>query len=270
MSPVLICGLPRSGSTLLACLLNQNPDFFASGPSPVAQYINNFIDTLSAHAEAKHLTSNQQIHSIISALFQGYHNNTISDNTHLIFDTNRNWPRFADLLVEVFPNIRFIICVRNIQDIALSLERIRQGSQLKATRFFRSGTTLEERIDQSISAKGIIGGAISATRDLMEGPHSDRAIVMDYDFLVTTPICAFTNLYKSLRLNDFDHDFENFKTSFEYFDNFLDAPNLHTVEGPLVRRAPDGSLPPRIYKKLDPLNKLIFKCSSESIWLDKV
>ena len=49
----VICGLPRSGSTLLCNILNQNPDFHASSTSPLAQTLGALSQFLSTSPEVK-------------------------------------------------------------------------------------------------------------------------------------------------------------------------------------------------------------------------
>ena len=46
-----ISGLPRSGSTLLAALLRQNPDFHASMSGPIAALFEGIINQVSAGTE---------------------------------------------------------------------------------------------------------------------------------------------------------------------------------------------------------------------------
>lgn len=51
----LISGLPRSGSTLLAALLRQNPRFHAAMSSPVASLLNGALEQMGANNEPYHL-----------------------------------------------------------------------------------------------------------------------------------------------------------------------------------------------------------------------
>lgn len=53
----LISGLPRSGSTLLAALLRQNPRFHAAMSSPVASLLNGALEQMGANNESYHVYS---------------------------------------------------------------------------------------------------------------------------------------------------------------------------------------------------------------------
>jgi sulfotransferase len=46
-----ISGLPRSGSTLLATLLQQNPRFYVAMASPIGSLVNHMLEAMSADQE---------------------------------------------------------------------------------------------------------------------------------------------------------------------------------------------------------------------------
>lgn len=83
-----ISGLPRSGSTLTAAILRQNPRFHAGMSSPVASLFENLIAQVSAGTELSTMVSLEQRERLLRGLFSSYY----ADRSEpVIFDTNRAW-----------------------------------------------------------------------------------------------------------------------------------------------------------------------------------
>src|SRR5665213_1219332 len=82
-----ISGLPRSGSTLLAAILRQNPRFRAGMTSPVAGLFNAMEDATAGKNEASIFVTNAQRDAILRGVFSAFYR----DADGLIFDTSRMW-----------------------------------------------------------------------------------------------------------------------------------------------------------------------------------
>ena len=64
-----ISGLPRSGSTLLSALLQQNPRFHAHMSSPLAGLVTNLINGMGGSNEYSLFISDPQRQRILRGLF---------------------------------------------------------------------------------------------------------------------------------------------------------------------------------------------------------
>lgn len=83
-----LSGLPRSGSTLTAALLRQNPRFHAGMSSPVASLFESLIGQVSAGTELSTMVDADQRARLLRGLFDSYY----ADRPEpVIFDTNRAW-----------------------------------------------------------------------------------------------------------------------------------------------------------------------------------
>jgi len=128
-----ISGLPRSGSTLLSAILRQNPRFSAGMSSPVANLFDGIITQVSAGSELSAMVSPEQRKRLLRGLFEGYY----ADNSaEVIFDTNRSWTAKMPEVLELFPNARFICCVRNVSWVMDSLERQFRSKTFENTGLF--------------------------------------------------------------------------------------------------------------------------------------
>ena len=125
----LISGLPRSGSTLLAALLRQNPRFTADVTSPVAMLCGSLLHGMSGATEFAHFFTDDRRRAIIRGLFDAYYTEVAPDR--VVFDTNRSWTARTALLAEVYPGARIICCVRDLAWVIDSIERLIRKNPLQ-------------------------------------------------------------------------------------------------------------------------------------------
>ncbi|MDG1282530.1 MAG: sulfotransferase [Pseudorhodobacter sp.] len=252
-----IVGLPRSGSTMLAALLNQNPRVCATGPSAAYHLFSNLYTAMSEEGETASLLDDAQRASVLKAVIHAVHNPK-QGTKPVVFDTNRKWLFRIDQLVELFPLCQFIVCVRNPAQILSSLEKTRRASVLRQSRLFHSHESLEQRVLRLMAADGMVGSSMMLVRDVLEGPHAERCLVLDYERLAQQPAGTMQALYRFVREPEFGHDFEDFSFDAPEFDAFLNTPGLHKIEGPLRPRGNEMLLPPQIAQKYE----------SQAFWRD--
>jgi len=130
-----ISGLPRSGSTLLAGILRQNPQFHAAMSSPVAPMMNGALEQMGAGGEFASFFDQDKRKRICRALFNAYYQEEQADKS-LVFDTNRVWTARLDQLVELFENLIMICCVRNPAWIMDSFEVIYRKNYFDYSRMY--------------------------------------------------------------------------------------------------------------------------------------
>ncbi|MBS0268470.1 MAG: sulfotransferase [Proteobacteria bacterium] len=107
-----ISGLPRSGSTLLAAILRQNPRFHAAMTSPVALLFAALQHKMSGATEFSLFFDDERRAAILKNVFKAYYERLPPDG--VIFDTNRTWAARASLLAGLYPDCRIICCVRDV------------------------------------------------------------------------------------------------------------------------------------------------------------
>lgn len=83
-----ISGLPRSGSTLLAALLRQNPRFYANMSGPAANLFTALLGAMSGANEFSLFLDDAQKRSILKGMFENYYS-SLPDSKVVVFDTNR-------------------------------------------------------------------------------------------------------------------------------------------------------------------------------------
>jgi sulfotransferase len=245
-----IVGLPRSGSTMLAALLNQNPRVYATGPSAAYHLFSNLYTAMSDDGEAASLLEDAQRASVLKAVIHAVHGPK-QDAKPVVFDTNRKWLFRIEQLVELFPLCQFVVSVRNPAQILSSLERSRRSSVLRQSRLFHSHESLEQRLQRLMAPDGMVGSGMLLVKDVLQGPHAERCLVIDYNRLVQQPDATMQALYRFIREPEFNHDFEDFFYEAPDFDAFLNTSGLHTIKGPLRPSVSEILLPPEIVQKYE-------------------
>ncbi len=246
-----ISGLPRSGSTLLAAILRQNPHFHAGMTSPVGSLFSALLRQMSQENETAVFIDDERRHAVLTAVFDAYYHR--EQATRLVFDTNRLWCAKLDALVRLFPSAKVICCVRHVPWIIDSIERLVRRNALEPSRIFNfdPGGTVYSRVEGLGSGTGMVGYAWNALREAFFGEHADRLLLVTYETLTADPETALAAIYDFIGEPLFRHDFDNVQFDAEEFDVRLGAPGLHRVD-PAVRAVErETILPPDLFRRVE-------------------
>src|ERR1700733_4506574 len=107
-----ISGLPRSGSTLLAAILNQNPRFRAGMTSPLADILGVVMAETSSKNDFSFDVSDEQRVAMLRGLVENFYEK--HEDSGIVFDTSRLWCSRMQLLETLFPEAKVIACVRQL------------------------------------------------------------------------------------------------------------------------------------------------------------
>lgn len=244
-----ISGLPRSGSTLLAGILKQNPRYHAAMSSPVAGLVNGMLEQTGAGSEFYTFFNEEKRKRMCKALFDAYY----ADKTHcdIVFDTNRLWTARLHQLVELFDDFRMVCCVRNPAWIMDSFEVIHRKNPFDYSRMFNAGSrqTVYSRCETMISTGGPVGSAWTALKEAYYGEYSDRLLLVDYDLLTQHPAKTLSLIYKFIGEAEYDHDFNEVEYEDSEFDHKLGVKGLHSVRKKVEFKSRRSILPPDLFSK---------------------
>lgn len=245
-----ISGLPRSGSTLLAAILRQNPRFQAGISSPVADMCNALLNVWATSSEFAPSFTEEQKLDLLRGLFTGYYRHLPPDR--VIFDNNRSWCARLGLLTTLFAEVRMICCVRNVAWVLDSFERLVQKNPLVHSRLFNDDGergTVYSRVEALARPGRVVGYAVAALREAYYGPHSSHLLLVDYELLAAYPLKCLKLIYEFLGEPHFVHDPEHVEFAEEEFDRHLGLPDLHRVSGRVEFRERTTVLPPDLFAK---------------------
>ena len=205
------CGLPRSGSTLLTALLNQNPFIHAGTLSPVFElmyYSNEILNKEQAQAFPK---PDAFCHIVRSQIINYY-----SDRDEpILIDKCRAWPAHIDLLKKYVTDDPKLICtVRHPLDILASfITLIHKDKTLSFIdkAMLQQGLTItdDSRCHYMMNPGGIVWESMNALATAFRQKQQHHIHFIQYDDLVSNPSQEIAKLHGFLELDPFVYDFDN-------------------------------------------------------------
>ena len=250
-----ISGLPRSGSTLLAALLLQNPRFHAGMTSPVGSLMRGMLNQLGAGSEFGSVVTKEQRQRLTNGLFDSFY--AEQSNKEVIFDTNRMWSAHLPVLKDQFPQAKVIACVRNVAWIMDSLERRYRANPYEITRLFNDDAernTVYSRVETLAQANRLVGYPWTALKEAFYGEHADSLLIVDYDLFAQAPDKVMPLIYQFIGEPEFKHDFSNVSYDAPEFDAPLGMHGLHKVRTQVTYEKRPTILPPDLFEKFAALS----------------
>jgi sulfotransferase len=246
-----ISGLPRSGSTLLAALLLQNPAMHAGITSPVGALVSSMLREVSQGKESAVLIDDGQRQALLRGLFDSYYHAIHPYRT--VFDTSRGWTLRLTMLASLFPDAKVICCVRDLPWILDSLERVIRQNPWELSRIFdfEPSGTVYSRTEGLAGRNGMVGMAYNALKQAMYSAESDRLMILTYETLTQKPAQAMQAIYEFTGQHPFKHDFKKVSFDATEFDARLGTPGLHTVRPAVRADQRETILPPDLWRRFE-------------------
>jgi sulfotransferase len=245
-----ISGLPRSGSTLLAALLTQNPRFHAGMSGPMGTLFAGLLGQMSGSNEFSVFLDETQKKAILKGVFENYY---AAQRDKVVFDTNRLWCSKMPALAELFPDARVIACVRQTAWIVDSIESLVRRNAFEMSKIFNfdAGGTVFSRAEGLSRGDGMVGFAMNALKEAYYGKHSGNLMILRYETLTSRPADAMKAVYAFIGEKPYGHDFNNVEFDAEEFDTRLGTPGLHRVGRQVKAVKRETILPPDIFRRYE-------------------
>jgi sulfotransferase len=228
-----LAGLPRSGSTVLASVLNQNPEVFVSSSSPVCNMLYHSHQLWQTQIALQANPNPLAVHNAMSAIVPSFY----SDRTErLIVDKAFTWglPDNLSLLLQYSPNKpKFIVMTRNLDDVIKSLATLVYENP---DNVFDSGMT-DERTIENVKTyicrpSGVIQRCIESRNTLL-AQCPDSCFVVQYERLVSSPNELIQELYDFFEIPKYSHRFDKIENSNTDNDLVWGLPTMHEIKGSL-------------------------------------
>jgi len=233
-----LAGLPRSGSTLLSCILNQNPEIYCSNESPICDLLFRtemyFAESKGYHASQNEGGQFQVCKTIIQSY---YHNNSES----FIIDKFRSWGTPDNLFLirkYITEDVKIICPVRPITEILASFIKLfRQHEDrenfvdlniVNHNRFIYKPLD-DIRCDELMIPNGPIDTALFSISQSKLPENKNVFHFVEYDNLIFNTEKTVKQIYDFLEIKYFEHDFENIHQSNEINHEYHNLPNMHVV-----------------------------------------
>lgn len=213
-------GLPRSGSTVLMNILNENPDIYTTGTCPLSYIFDVVKQASNSISEFVAMDMDTLDQSMSAFLKQGvdgwFHAQTSKTN---VISKARTWDQQLRYLFRIYDNPKFIVSLRDPRDIICSFEKLLQkyphisiGSKEQPFEW----NSLDRRIESYCTDTGANLG-----RPLAMLPHvheymlnyPNNFFIFKWEHFCSDPHRSLSLLYKWLGLPEFKHDLNNIPPS---------------------------------------------------------
>ena len=262
-------GLPRSGSTLLSSLLNQNPRIHSGPSSPVVPTMLAIENSLSNDELFLAYPKIEPAKKIISGVLENYYSDI---SKPVIIDKNRSW---VDRLhyIEGYFNVepKILYPVRNIDEILTSFitmyRRNPYNGQGKIPfldeMLVKSNIPLSDdaRCNLLCSPNGIVGQSYQGLKKIFEEGRQKNVHIIEYNDLINNPKTTMEKIYDFLEEEPFEHNFEKIENMYRENDKEIYGfSDMHEVRSKLgkISLSPTDVLS----------NTILEKCKNVEFWRD--
>lgn len=191
-----LSGIPRSGSTVLAAILNQNPKTHVSTTSGLVLALDGIANTWHSHELLKENDlDNAKLVSTMRSMITTFYSDV---EKPIIIDKSRGWP--IPMIIHAMGIVlghkpKIIATVRSIPDCAASFVRVAKSNSIDE--FMESGKLMDHLKAAYIS--------------LQSGYNYDPTcfLFIEYDDLISNPKKELQRIHEFLNLPPFDYDFDN-------------------------------------------------------------
>ncbi|MEI8249390.1 MAG: sulfotransferase [Candidatus Taylorbacteria bacterium] len=237
-----ISGLPRSGSTLLCNILNQNPRFHATSTSGVLDMLlairNNWNNIVEFKATRNEFAKIRVLRGMLESFYADV-------DKPIIFDKSRGWLGFLEMAENLIGNkAKILVPVRDIREVLSSFEKLwrkesvsGQISQEKQNPL--EFQTVEGRCETFLKINQPVGSAYNRIKDALHRGYGDRMHFIFFDELTENPKATIDAVYAFLGEKPFAHDFDNIEQTTHEDDFFHGFKDLHTIRKQVLPVPPD-------------------------------
>ena len=237
----VISGLPRSGSTLLCNLLNQNPDFWATSTSMLPMSLANIGHTWSNSIEVKAMLeqnkadTEQRLKDTMLAFVEAWHN---YKGKNVVFDKSRAWTSNALMLRQLYPDCKIIVTVRDLRNVFASVEKQHRKNPILDEAADLNAKSIYSRANEMFSPGGLIGTPLIGIEDIIRR-KMEGIVFVQYETFVSQPKMVMEKLYAEIGEEPYKHNYDNVVNTATDPDGFYLYKYPHHGEGKVVPSNPD-------------------------------
>ena len=229
-----LVALPRSGNTLFASIINQNPNIVATANSVTLEIIKNIYlikttDTFQNFPDYKSLDN--ILDNVYNLYYKDWLQQIIIDRGPVMLSGN---PGNFELIQKHFkPGFKCIVLLRNLMDVLASY--MQWYTENPDSFVNKLGNTDEEKLLQLMTNEGAIVKEIKSIQNSYNYPNLCHHV--RYDDMVSNPEQEFRKIYSFMDEPYFNHRFDNLdqvKINGLSYDDKVVGNNMHKLfDGPV-------------------------------------
>ena len=245
-------GLPRSGSTLLSTLLNQNPEIYSGPSSPVLGVMVGAHENFLTNELYLGYPKPDQANDVIGSMIENFYTDI---KKPIIIDKNRAWTgRMSFIEGYIQPEeIKVIVPVRRVDEILTSFLTMVHRNPFKEGQpkinyidevLIKSDTPMndENRCMHLLNAGGILYDSLHTLKLGIEDGYKECFHYVDYNDMMDDPQGEMDKIYEFLGEKSFEHTFEGLANQNREKDlEVYGLADMHEVHSVLKKTSPPPS-----------------------------
>jgi sulfotransferase len=254
---VVVTGLPRAGSTLLCQMLAQHPEIHCEGlSSPLCNLVLGLRRMVSddqfflSQLDQSFETSYGHLTSAMQGFVRGWYRGA---KKAAVVDKNRAWLHCVELLLQIEPRAKLLVCLRELGQIYGSIE-----AQHQRTLFLDFIDHLADydrfgRADQLFAKDKTIGAPMISLHAVPDLPAAvqEHLYFVRFEDLVEQPAACMAHIYAWLGLSPLAINPEKLAIlGPPESDSHYRMKYLHT-QSPRVTKPKRHEIPPRIQVQIE-------------------
>ena len=228
--------MQRSGSTLLACLLNQHPEIHATATSPLLDVLQSAGLKLGECLQQYTFDYDLISKNVTTSIIESFHKDI---KKPVVIDKHRGWIAVIEQLTKEYKRPKILCTNRSVPEIITSFIKLIQNNN-----------TLDNSTDKTLRSRGmslsinnradyLFNDFINSPRTAILGSlesYRDCIHIVEYNDLVSSPQETMNKIYKFLEIESFDHNFSEIEnTCKEEKDDAWGIKNLHNIRSQLKK-----------------------------------
>jgi len=242
---------PRSGNTLFASIMNQNPEIVCTPNSITLEIMKDLFllkDTDVFLNYPDHKSLDNVLDSVYDIYYKDWPQRIIIDRGPVMTPGN-----FALMQKHFKRPFKCIVILRNLMDVLASyMKWYTENPDAFVNRFNLKND--EEKLSMIMNKNGAVAKDLDAIKNAFNYP--DICHFVKYDDLVTKPEEEIKKIYQFINVPYFEHRFDNLQqvkvNGIEYNDTIV-GKNMHNIRS-VIKKVPNpyiNKIPERIKQKYE-------------------
>ena len=231
-----LVALPRSGNTLFASVMNQNPNIACTANSVTLEIIKD-LHLLKQTDIFKNYPDHKSLDNVLESVFDNYYKDW--PQKYIIDRGPVTTPDNLMVMKKYYKKpFKVIVLWRNLIDVLASYMQWYTENPDAFPNRHGHKTDLDKLL-MLMNAEGVIAKQLDAVKNALQPEHRDMCYFIKYDDFVLNPEGHLKGLYKFLNIEYYPHYFENLKqvnnNGIEYDDKIVGS-NMHKVWPGKIRK----------------------------------
>tara|TARA_R110000822_G_scaffold17194_4_gene58045 strand:+ start:1193 stop:2038 length:846 start_codon:yes stop_codon:yes gene_type:complete len=271
----LCTGLPRSGSTILLNILQQNPRIFTSSTCAVPRLLNDLLTKTKVKEEfisMEQVKADKAMYGFARGAAYGWYEG-LTDKP-VAFSKSRYWSN----LFHLFPESKILVTVRDLRDVVESFEKL-ENKTLATHTYTSSDSTLlaamtvEEKLNYYVNQSNPM--TLSLRTEIPRGIElfpTKRVMFVRYEDITRAPEEMLKKIYNFIEEPYFDHNLNDISQNENYeHDNVYYAEKIsHSTKSVFkYYKEPDRKLPQWFHNQVVSNNPFFYNSFYPDVKVDK-